>query len=281
MLIVRYQTETPVPEVGVITEAGIHRLDISSMAELLRLPLREIQDLVSHACRTVPEHMTARLLPPVDELTEVWAAGVTYQDSRDARVEESERASTVYTDVYAADRPELFLKCASWRAVGDNDFVRVRSDGGVSVPEPELAVLGNAHREIVGFSVCNDMSSRSIEAANPLYLPQAKIYDGACALGPGIRPVWEVPDPHDLAIRAAIRRDGRVVWEAETSTAMLRRKVDELVDWLTREVSFPHGFALSTGTGIVPDWPFALQGGDTIVVDITGVGTLTNVVATP
>jgi 2-dehydro-3-deoxy-D-arabinonate dehydratase len=219
-----------------------------------------------------------RLLAPVDGLTEVWAAGVTYELSRDARVEESERASTVYTDVYDADRPELFLKSVAWRAVGHGGVVRIREDGGVSVPEPELAVVGNAYGEVGGYTVCNDMSSRSIEAANPLYLPQAKIYDGACAIGPGIRPAWEVEDPHDLAITASIVREAEVVWESSTSTSRLRRKVPDLVGWLTRETSFPEGFALSTGTGTVPDWPFSLVPGDEITIEIDQLGSLTNTV---
>jgi 2-dehydro-3-deoxy-D-arabinonate dehydratase len=281
MLIVRYLANRPdaSPQVGLMSDAGLHPLEVAGLADLLSQPLDQIQKAVLTAASGGAVHGdSVRLLAPVDGRTEVWAAGVTYQDSRDARVEESERASTVYTDVYDADRPELFLKSAAWRAVGPGGTVRIRADGGVSVPEPELTVIGNAHGEIVGYTVCNDMSSRSIEAANPLYLPQAKIYNGACAIGPGIRPAWELADPHDLAITASIVRGAQLAWQGSTHTSRLRRTVPDLVGWLTLETSFPEGFALATGTGTVPDWPFSLAPGDEITIDIDQIGTLTNTV---
>lgn len=282
MLIVRYTSPEShgVPAVGVTTERGLHPVRIAAMSDLLRLPLDDIRAIVEAAAATEPLSSPHRLLPPVDGVTEVWAAGVTYRDSRDARVEESERASTVYTQVYSADRPELFFKSASWRTRGDGDVVCVRQDGGVSVPEPELAVVGNARAEIVGYTICNDVSSRSIEAANPLYLPQAKIYDGACAVGPGVRPAWELQDPYALRISAAIERAAQTVWSAATSSGMLHRRIDELIGWLTRATTFPEGFVLSTGTGIVPDWPISIAPGDTVTVEIEGIGTLANLVAT-
>jgi 2-dehydro-3-deoxy-D-arabinonate dehydratase len=263
-----------------MTQAGIHPLGVGSLADLLRQPLSDIKRavLAAAAVQDVLSSDDAQLLAPVDGRTEIWAAGVTYELSRDARVEESERASTVYTDVYDADRPELFLKSAAWRAVGPGGVVRVRGDGGVSVPEPELTVVGNAHGEIVGYTICNDMSSRSIEAANPLYLPQAKIYDGSCAIGPGIRTAWEVDDPHDLAITASIVREGQLAWQGSTNTSHLRRRIPDLVSWLTRETSFPEGFALATGTGTVPDWPFSLTLGDEITIEINQLGSLANTV---
>ncbi len=281
MLIVRHESlrEDRGAAIGVMTDRGTHPLQVATMAELLRLPVDDIRALVESAAATDPIAEPVRLLAPVDAQTEVWAAGVTYLDSRDARVEESERASTVYTQVYAADRPEIFFKSPAWRAVGTGEAVRVRADGGVSVPEPELAVVGNSHGETVGYTICNDMSSRSIEASNPLYLPQAKIYDAACSVGPGIRPAWQIPDPYELGITADVERAGVRVWNASTSTALLHRRLDELIGWLTRELSFPDGFVLSTGTGIVPDWPFTLVAGDTISVEIEGVGVLRNTVA--
>jgi 2-dehydro-3-deoxy-D-arabinonate dehydratase len=206
----------------------------------------------------------------------VWAAGVTYQQSRAARVEESERSATVYEQVYDADRPELFFKSVAWRVVGDGEPIAVRDDSKVDVPEPELAVVVNAAGEIVGYTVCDDVSSRTLEGENPLYLPQAKIYLGGCSVGPGIRPAWEVTDPYDLTIRLTIRRDGSVHWSGEASTSQLRRRLDELVDYLTRADAFPDGVILSTGTCLVPGTPFTLTAGDEVQIEIDEVGILTN-----
>jgi 2-dehydro-3-deoxy-D-arabinonate dehydratase len=204
---------------------------------------------------------------------------VTYRRSREARMEES-AVSDVYDRVYEADRPELFFKAPSWRTCGDGDLVGVRADSAVDVPEPELALVVNAFAEVVGYSVCNDVSSRSIEGENPLYLPQAKIYAGSCAFGPGIRPAWEVEDTAALTISIAVRRSGEVVWQDSCSTATLHRDLPELVTYLFRAMEFPHGVVLSTGTGLVPELTFSLTDGDEIDVDISGVGTLHNIVAT-
>ena len=172
-----------------------------------------------------------RLLAPLDGRGEVWCAGVTYERSRGARMEESAEQS-VYDKVYVADRPELFGKSPAWRVVTDGEPIGIRADSGHDVPEPELAVVVNAHGETVGYTVCNDVSSRSIEGENPLYIPQAKVFAGGCALAPGIRPAWEVPDPTDLAITLSVRRDGAEVFEGATSTAQLARPLDDLVDAL-------------------------------------------------
>ena len=165
---------------------------------------------------------------------------------------ESQESADVYDSVYAAEQPELFFKSAAWRVRGPGHAVSVRADSGVDVPEPELAAVLNYTGEVVGYRVCNDMSSRSIEGQNPLYLPQAKIHPVGCALGPWIRPAWEVPDPYSLTMEMAITRDGAVAWEGQSSTSGLRRRIDELADYLFREEEFPAGVVLSTGLASSP-----------------------------
>lgn len=245
-----------------------------SVPSLLRLPLDEFRDVVQRAVAGtgLPEP-DATLLPPIDGLTEVWAAGVTYKRSEEARMEES-GTPDVYSKVYAAERPEIFFKASARRVVGPEGRIAVRADSTWDVPEPELALVVNAHAEIVGFTVGNDVSSRSIEGENPLYLPQAKVYAGACALGPGITPAWEVADPYDLTIWMAIERGGEVAWEGETSTSGLKRRLEELVDYLYREDDFPDGAIISTGTALVPDNPFTLEAGDIVTIAIDQLGTL-------
>jgi 2-dehydro-3-deoxy-D-arabinonate dehydratase len=216
-----------------------------------------------------------RYLAPVDGHTEVWAAGVTYQRSRQARVEESGQAS-VYELVYDAERPELFYKAPAWRVAGPADPVRVRADSGNDVPEPELALVLAADGALVGFTVGDDLTSRAIEGQNPLYLPQAKIWRGSCALGPGIRPAWEVTDATDLGIELTIARAGEPVFTGSASTGQLRRTLDELAGWLFRELDHPAGAVLLTGTCIVPDLAFTLRPADTITITIDQVGTLTH-----
>ena len=190
------------------------------------------------------------LLPPVDE-QEVWAAGVTYEISRDARQEESEDGGDVYARVYGAKRPEIFFKAQGWRVVGPGGKVGIRSDATWSVPEPELAIVFNPALEVVGFTIGNDMSSRDIEGANPLYLPQAKLYTASCALGPGI-----VLNPSsewlDATISIAIARDGANAFEGQTHTSRIIRKIDELGQYLGHSYTFPSGVVLMTGTGTVP-----------------------------
>ncbi len=245
-----------------------------NLPALLRLPLDQFRAVVERAVAStgLPEP-DATLLAPVDGLTEVWAAGVTYKRSEEARMEES-GTPDVYSKVYAAERPEIFFKANARRVVGPEGQIAVRADSTWNVPEPELAVVVNAHAEIVGFTVGNDVSSRSIEGENPLYLPQAKVYAGACALGPGITPAWEVADPYDLTIWMAIQRDGEVAWEGETSTSGLKRRLEELVDYLYREDDFPDGAIISTGTALVPDNPFTLEAGDVVTIAIDQLGTL-------
>ena len=219
-----------------------------------------------------------RLLPPL-ERQEVWAAGVTYFRSRTARMEESQIAagSQFYDLVYNADRPELFFKAAPWRVVTSGQPVRIRRDATWNVPEPELALLISPTGRILGYTAGNDMSSRDIEGENPLYLPQAKIYDGSCALGPALV-VTADPPPPALTIAMEIRRGADAVFSGSTTLARMKRELSSLVDYLYRETSFPDGCVLLTGTGIVPPDDFTLQRGDEILISVEGAGTLQNVV---
>ena len=274
MEIVRYvEPGAEEPRVGVRMQGRVAPVGFGSVAELLRLPLAGLRGALDP---TGPEVDAAEVtfLPPVDGRTEVWAAGVTYERSRTGRVEESSQAS-IYEKVYDAQRPEIFLKSVAWRVVTDGEPVALRADSTLDVPEPELAVVANSAGEIVGYTVCNDMSSRSIEGENPLYLPQAKIYSGCCAVATGIRPAWEV-DAGDLAITMRVVRGDDVAYEGATSTARLHRTLEELVATLFEPTDFPDGAVLSTGTGIVPEMSFTLTEGDTVEIDIAQVGTLSN-----
>ena len=210
---------------------------------------------------------------------EVWAAGVTYYRSRAARVEESKDAGggTFYDRVYDAERPELFFKASAWRVRGPGEAVRVRRDARWTVPEPEIALCINARGAVVGYTIGNDVSSRDIEGENPLYLPQAKIYDGACALGPAVL-VSNEPLSADTQIELRVTRDGTAVVEGRTTFSQMRRHAAELVEYLYRETSFPTGCVLLTGTGIVPPDEFTLHAGDEIRIDVPPIGTLTNTV---
>jgi 2-dehydro-3-deoxy-D-arabinonate dehydratase len=220
------------------------------------------------------------LLAPIGH-QEVWAAGVTYFKSRDARMEESKDAGggDFYARVYDAPRPELFFKGTPSRVVGPGQPVRIRRDSRWNVPEPELTLLVSAAGTIEGYTVGNDMSSRDIEGENPLYLPQAKVYDGSCALGPGIR-VAEGPLTPETAIALEITRGGKIAFSGRTTLAQLKRRPDELVEWLFRDQSFPDGCFLLTGTGIVPGGDFTLEAGDVVSIEIDGIGRLVNPVKT-
>jgi len=220
---------------------------------------------------------SGKLLPPVEPMQEVWAAGVTYLRSREAREAESS-VKDVYARVYEAERPELFFKAIGWRVAGHKMPIRVRDDSRWNVPEPELTLVVNAHREIIGFCVGNDVSSRDIEGENPLYLPQAKVYEGSCALGPGIV-LSEVDRLRDLFIQVAVSRAGRSIFKGETRTAQMKRPLEELVAYLGRELDFPRGVFLMTGTGIVPPSDFSLARGDLVRITI-GSLTLENEVDT-
>lgn len=208
---------------------------------------------------------------------EIWAAGVTYFRSRSARMEESKTAGggSFYDRVYSAERPELFFKATAHRVVGPHEPVRIRKDARWSVPEPELTLMVNPRGRILGYTVGNDMSSRDIEGENPLYLPQAKVYDGSCALGPAVLVATE-PLPSSTAIRLEILRGSGQAFTGATTLAEMKRDPEELVSYLYRECSFPTGCLLMTGTGVVPPDSFTLQHGDEIRITIDGIGTLTN-----
>jgi 2-dehydro-3-deoxy-D-arabinonate dehydratase len=278
MLLIRYAVDSEdTPLVGVrIDDRTVRRVPVRTLDDLLTLSAADFRVALERAATDgAAEDREIRLLPPVDGRTEVWAGGVTYERSSEARQEESAVAD-VYARVYAADRPELFFKSVAWRVVGTGEPIGVRTDSDIDVPEPELALVVNGGGEIVGYTVCDDVSSRSIEGENPLYLPQAKVYGGACALGPGIRPAWEVPDPYDLTIDAEIQRAGERVWTGQTSTKLLHRRFDDLVEYLGRQLTLPGGAVLSTGTGLVPELDFTLTAGDTVAITIEGIGTLVN-----
>ncbi|TCM51375.1 fumarylacetoacetate hydrolase family protein [Kribbella sp. VKM Ac-2568] len=278
MHLVRYQLPGQRPRAGVLSGDTVAPVaGVAGMAELLRLTADELRTAVG---KTGDEVAVAdvKLLPPLDGLGEVWCAGVTYERSRGARMEESTEQS-VYDRVYSAPRPELFPKSPAWRLVTDGEAIGIRHDSGHDVPEPELAVVANRRGEIVGFTICNDVSSRSIEGENPLYIPQAKVFAGGCALATGIRPAWEIADPKNLTIDLVIRRDGAEVFTGTTSTKQLVRELQDLVDVLFVPNEFPDGVILATGTGIVPELDFALRAGDVVEISISEVGTLTNTVA--
>jgi 2-dehydro-3-deoxy-D-arabinonate dehydratase len=231
---------------------------------LLELPRAAYPDFL----RTIRtgEQATGRNLAPVELMHEVWASGVTYLRSRNARQAESETGD-IYARVYLAERPELFMKAAGWRVMGPGDPIRIRPDSTWNVPEPELTLVINRHKEIVGYCAGNDVSSRSIEGANPLYLPQAKVYAGSCALGPGLRLVG--PDEmRDVTITLQIVRAGELVFSGQTATSQMKRAFEELVDYLCRELAFPRGVFLMTGTGIVPPDEFTLRQGDVVQVTV-------------
>ena len=224
------------------------------------------------AAGPVPEG--ARLLAPVGSQP-VWAAGVTFQRSRDARLEESSGLDA-YDKVYLAERPELFLKALPGTARGPGEPIGVRADSSWDVPEPELAVVADRHGRIVAYSIGNDVSSRSIEGENPLYLPQAKIYRGSCALGPCLVPVAEAPAAADMEISLTIERDGAELYRDACSVGDMKRTLPELVDWLWRGQELPLGAVLLSGTSIVPPPELTLRPGDQVAIAISGLGELRN-----
>ncbi len=214
-----------------------------------------------------------RLLPPIDE-QEVWGSGVTYLRSKQARQEESADGGDFYDKVYEADRPELFFKALPHRVTGHEQAIRIRRDTRWCVPEPELALVLAPDLRLVGYTIGNDQSARDIEGENPLYLPQAKTFDECCGLGPAITLAEDMPPRDQIAIGLRIERSQSVVVEAQTRLDQMKRSLDELIDWLGREASFPFGVVLLTGTGIVPPDEFSLEPGDRIAITIDGIGTL-------
>ncbi|MEN9561848.1 MAG: hypothetical protein RIR73_92 [Chloroflexota bacterium] len=235
-------------------------MNLSTLLEMHRDEMNQILKTFSKA-----ESATGGEEAPIDPHQEVWAAGVTYLRSRDARKEESAVAD-MYQKVYEAERPEIFSKSLGWRVSGSGAPIRIRKDSQWNVPEPELVLVVNRFNEIVGYCAGNDVSSRDIEGENPLYLPQAKVYNGSCALGHGIV-ICEPSDIKDLPIRLEIQRDHKLVFEGEANTSTMKRTLPELVEYLTRELDFPQGVFLMTGTCLVPD-NFTLQVEDVVVVQV-------------
>ncbi|NHN64887.1 fumarylacetoacetate hydrolase [Haloarcula sp. JP-Z28] len=251
--------------------------------------LRTLRDLLKSAsiADTAPDELSARHLDAAEAVSEqrleatatdpvtadeVWAAGVTYQISEEARTEES-GTPEMYLDVYDAERPEIFFKSTPTRTVGPDEAVGIRADSDWDVPEPELAIV-LYEGDIVGYTVGNDMSSRSIEGENPLYLPQAKVYDRCCSVGPAV--VTDIGDPHSLALSMSIHRDGDRVYHGETNTSEMKRTCEELVSYYTAHNAVPELSVLLTGTSLVPDDDFTLQEGDQVSINIESIGTLNN-----
>jgi 2-dehydro-3-deoxy-D-arabinonate dehydratase len=283
MILCRFQTGAGEIRPGLIAGEPIV-IDLSAAGITQLHPLLEDPD-VARQLGVLSMHKTAprlplsqvRLCPPV-ERQEIWAAGVTYLRSKKARMEESNFSATAYDRVYEAARPELFFKSLAEKVAGPNDPIGIRKDSRWSVPEPELALVLNSKGRIAGYTIGNDMSSRDIEGENLLYLPQAKIYQHSCALGPWIKVGPSEDEVRQWTIGVAITRAGQVVFKGETSVGQIKRKLDELVEYLFRSQSFPHGAVLLTGTGVVPPDGFTLQAKDEVEISISGVGTLRNFV---
>jgi 2-dehydro-3-deoxy-D-arabinonate dehydratase len=235
------------------------------LENILELPAAHVKEILA----LMGKGKTAGhpVLAPIDQNQEVWASGVTYLRSREARKAESASAD-IYQKVYDAQRPELFYKSHGWRVIGNGMGIRIRKDSRWNVPEPELVLVINKFGEIVGYSAGNDVSSRDIEGENPLYLPQAKVYNGSCALGPAICLIDSEADLDNLPIQLDIVRSGTSVFHGETSTAAMKRKFAELVEYLFLELDFPLGVLLMTGTGIVPDEKFSLLPGDEVRIQV-------------
>jgi len=258
-----------------LTIDGVHHNveGLPTLTEAMHLTLAELKARTAQPGAQISGELTA----PIASEIELWGAGVTYLRSRDARKEES-GVPDVYQRVYEADRPELFFKSTAVRARGTHAPIGIRYDSDASVPEPEVAIYINKHREIIGYAICNDVTARSIEGENPLYLSQAKIYIGSTAIGPDITPAWLAPAANEMSIKAKILRGSALVWEAETSLGALNRTLEDLVNYVFRCQDFPHGLILSTGTGIVPPMNIALAAGDIVEINVAGVGTLSNTV---
>lgn len=282
MKLVRFLAPDRTVRPGLLRDDGVVDLAAAGLASLTAVfesasPPARVAELLRP---DLPVHPLAavRLLPPV-EAQEVWAVGVTYLRSKSARMEESDFSARAYDHVYDAPRPELFFKAVPEKVVGPGEAVGIRADAKWNVPEPELALVLNSRGELAGFTVGNDMSSRDIEGENLLYLPQAKIYDRSCALGPCIAVGADEAVARTWTIRLTITRDGREVFAGETSVDRIKRRFAELVEYLFRSQSFPRGAVLLTGTGIVPPNDFTLAAGDVVRIAISGIGELANPVA--
>jgi 2-dehydro-3-deoxy-D-arabinonate dehydratase len=276
-----YRAGGATPKLGLID--GERVIDVAAnggpqtLAQALQLTATDLQSLLGALQAKggqAPMLGTLDLAAPIDQ-QEVWASGVTYLRSRDARMEESTQKN-VYDIVYDAERPELFFKATASRVSGPNEVIGIRGDSTWDVPEPELALVVNKDGEIVGYTIGNDVSSRSIEGENPLYLPQAKVYSKCAAVGPSIVMTWEIDNIDDRQIRLVIKRGGSVLFDGSTATSQIHRSLDDLVMYLRRHNEFPAGVILMTGTGIIPPSEFTLEDGDQVEISIDGIGTLQN-----
>ncbi len=281
MKLVKYVGRDGRESVGVLTES--HSLNplrfetghVTTLAELLEADqILPTIDFLRDERVSIPL-ATVKLLAPIDA-QEVWAAGVTYKRSKAARMEESTAAASCYDLVYASDRPELFIKATPHRVVGPNEPIRIRQDSAWNVPEPEVTLVLNSRLELMGLTIGNDVSSREIEGANPLYLPQAKVYNGSCSLGPWICLLDGLPPRDRIQIKLCVVRDGERVFEGRTDVGQMARSFEDLIHWLGRDNSFPNGVLLMTGTGIVPDRDFTLLTNDVVEIQVDGIGYLRN-----
>ena len=274
---------TSTPVVG-LTLDDLRVMDLSAAGVSRLTDLLDVADLPAHlltlsggALRSWPL-VEVRLLAPVEQ-QEVWAAGVTYLRSKKARMEESDFSATAYDRVYEAPRPEIFFKALGAKVVPTGEAVGIRTDAKWNVPEPELALVLNRRGQLVGYAVGNDMSSRDIEGENLLYLPQAKVYDRSCAMGPFITVGVTEATARSWSIRVSISRAGTQVFAGETQVSQIKRSFDELIGWLNRSQTFPDGAVLFTGTGVVPANDFTLAADDRVEIGISGIGVLQNFVA--
>lgn len=271
---------------AILEHAAIHLLKpggflgLRSLADLLHHdnPRETAKELLDDRARPIPFAQAiaqAKLSAPVDE-QEIWAAGVTYKRSQEARERESVGAARFYDLVYTAERPELFFKAPASRVRGPGESVHIRRDSRWSVPEPELTLVISPKLKLVGYTIGNDMSARDIEGENPLYLPQAKFYDHSCAIGPVITLADAMPPLPQVTISLVIERQKRTAFEGTTTLGAMARSFADLIAWMRKETSFPQGALLLTGTGIVPPDDFTLQAGDLVHIDVAGIGRLTN-----
>jgi 2-dehydro-3-deoxy-D-arabinonate dehydratase len=279
MKIGKVQTTSGKAGIGVVDGEGVRLLDgPATLSSILydADPVAKVGSLLDSKAAAITLEQV-RFLPPIDQ-QEVWAAGVTYKRSREARERESAGAASFYEKVYTAERPELFFKATPRRVVGTEANVRIRKDGKWNVPEPEVALVVSPVLQIVGYTIGNDMSSRDIEGENPLYLPQAKVYDGSCSLGPYVTLASAFPPIDQVTVEMLISRGGQTLFDGQTPLARMVRGFADLVSWLGRENTFPDGVILLTGTGIVPPDNFTLASGDRITIEVSGIGRLSNTV---
>ena len=282
MKICRFKNKQNEIRLGLVTDNAV--LDLTPAGITSLTALLESDDALAQLEKADKSNLPALVMGEVSlcapvEQQEVWAAGVTYLRSKTARMEESDFSATAYDRVYAAERPEIFFKSLAEKVIPHNEEVGIRKDAKWNVPEPELALVFNSKGKIVGHTIGNDMSSRDIEGENLLYLPQAKTYHKSCSLGPCIKLGTTEAMAREWKIRIDIRRGGKSVFSGETSVSQLKRRFDELADFLFRCQSFPHGAVLLTGTGLVPPDGFTLQVGDVVEIEIPAIGILQNTVA--